>query len=199
MAFSRSNAAALRVQRAGKVMVRIGGALGAPSRLQEGKMRWMILAVLSLLLIGCHSTPVQYQAQPIDKRTAVAVIEQVSMEQPQSVRPQQVIVTDDFIGYGNGVRSDADSFGSAVAITPTTAIGAGSTRVITKELSDRIYFNSIGTIQLWTKRQRYIVQVRNTEGYKYRDFYLTNRVKAERFIDALNFFKASAPAIGATQ
>ena len=162
-------------------------------------MRPAFFLAFWLILSGCTSKPMDYTAQPIEKSIALSVLEQVSLEQPQSVRPQHVVITDQYLGFSNGIRSDADGVASAVAIAPGVAIAGGSSRVIAKELYERIYFNSIGTVRLYSKenglfkrRVTYIVSVRNQEGYKLRDFYLTNRQKSEMLVDSLKYFMANS-------
>lgn len=151
---------------------------------------------MALMLAGCFSTPIEYQSKGITQPEADQIIEQVVMEQPPQMRPQAVYINSQYIGFGNGTISQGKSFGSAAEVVPGAVIGGSSSTVTTKEMNERIYFNSIGKVQLYTKRNRYTVQVLGTEGHVIRNFYMTNRVKAERFIDSLNFYRDRAPALG---
>jgi uncharacterized protein YceK len=59
-------------------------------------MRVLILAAL-LLLSGCASKIVEYQPMAIGDAQARSMIEQVLMEQPQKLRPEHVVITDDYV------------------------------------------------------------------------------------------------------
>ena len=63
-------------------------------------MRTFAIAALVLLLTGCVSKIVEYTPSRISPEQARSVIEQVLMEQPLKTRPEQVVFTDEYIGYG---------------------------------------------------------------------------------------------------
>ena len=125
-------------------------------------MQVLLLAAM-LLLGGCASKIVEYQPVAVCDAQARSVIEQVLMEQPQRLRPEHVVITDDYVAYGNGVISETNGFASAVPIGDG-AIAAGSSRTNSKALQTRIYFNSIGAVTLYPKRSRWVVITRNQAG-----------------------------------
>lgn len=150
-------------------------------------MKAIVVAAL-LLLAGCASKVVEYKAMPITQDQAKSVIEQVLMEQPLKTRPEQVFFTDEYIGYGSGIISATSGFASATPIG-VGAIAAGSSKTSSKAVQTRIYFNSIGTVTLYSKRNRWVVQTRNQAGSVLNSSLVDTQQKAQRFIDAMMFFK----------
>lgn len=150
-------------------------------------MKAIVVAAL-LLLAGCASKVVEYKAAPITLDQAKSVIEQVLMEQPLKTRPEQVFFTDEYIGYGSGIISATSGFASATPIG-VGAITAGSSKTSSKAVQTRIYFNSIGTVTLYSKRNRWVVQTRNQAGSVLNSSLVDTQQKAQRFIDAMMFFK----------
>jgi len=150
-------------------------------------MRVLVLTVL-LLLSGCASKIVEYQPAAVSNAQARSVIEQVLMEQPQKSRPEQVVITDEYIAYGSGVISETNGFASAVPIG-NGAFAAGSSRTSSKALHTRIYFNTIGGVTLYSKRGRWVVITRNQAGSVINSSLVDTQVKAQRFVDAMVHFK----------
>lgn len=151
-------------------------------------MKAIVIATL-LLLAGCASKVVEYQPAPITTEQARSVIEQVLMEQPVKTRPEQVFFTNEYIAYGNGVVSSSSGFASAVPLG-NGAIAAGNSVTSSKAVQTRIYFNSIGTATLYTKRNRWVVITRNQAGGTLNFSRVDSQQKAQRFIDAMMYFKS---------
>lgn len=151
-------------------------------------MKSVVIAAL-LLLAGCASKVVEYQPAPITVEKARSVIEQVLMEQPPKSRPEQVFFTNEYIGYGNGVVSSSSGFASAVPIG-NGAIAAGSSVTSSKSMQTRIYFNSIGSATLYSRRGRWVVVTRNQAGSTLNLSRVDSEQKAQRFIDAMMHFKS---------
>ncbi|WP_421526781.1 hypothetical protein [Pseudomonas brenneri] len=151
-------------------------------------MKAIAIAAL-LFLTGCASKVVEYQPAPITAEQARSVIEQVLMEQPEKTRPEQVFFTNEYIAYGSGVVSSSSGFASAVPIG-NGAIAAGNSVTSSKSVQTRIYFNSIGTATLYTKRNRWVVITRNRAGGTLNFSRVDTQQKAQRFIDAMMYFKA---------
>ncbi|HEY0288578.1 MAG TPA: hypothetical protein VGC62_16465 [Pseudomonas sp.] len=150
-------------------------------------MKWAVMLFV-LILAGCASKVVEYQASPISDQQARSVIEQVLMEQPQKTRPEQVVFTLEYIAYGNGVISETNGFGSAVPVG-NSAFAAGSSTTKSKSLQTRIYFNSIGTVTLYSKRGRWVVITRNRAGSVLISSLVDSQSKAERFVDSMIHFR----------
>ena len=147
-------------------------------------MRTFAIAALVLLLTGCVSKIVEYTPSRISPEQARSVIEQVLMEQPLKTRPEQVVFTDEYIGYGSGILSTTSGFASAVPLGGG-AIAAGNSRTSSKAVQTRIYFNSIGSVALYSKRGRWVVQTRSTGGSVMNSSVVDTQKKAERFVDAM--------------
>lgn len=94
-------------------------------------MRKTLCVLIALLLGGCTSKVVEYAAAPINDERAKSVIEQVLMEQPQKTRPEQVIITSEYIAYGSGVISETNGFASAMLLG-NGAFAAGASRTNSK-------------------------------------------------------------------
>lgn len=148
----------------------------------------VLFLVAMLLLGGCASKIVEYQPVTVSDAQARSVIEQVLMEQPQSLRPEHVAITDDYVAYGNGVISETNGFAATVPIGDW-AIAAGSSRTNSKALQTRIYFNSIGAVTLYSKRSRWVVLPRNQAGSVINSSLVDTQSKAQRFVDAMTHFK----------
>jgi hypothetical protein len=155
---------------------------------REGLSMKYALLLMALLLGGCTSKIVEYQAASISDDEARSVIEQVLMEQPQKTRPEQVVFTNDYVAYGNGIVSQTDGFASAVPIGGG-AFAAGTSRTNSKYLQTRIYFNSIGSVALYSKRGRWVVITRNYAGTVINSSLIDTQPKAQRFVDAMLHLK----------
>ena len=142
------------------------------------------LIFIILLSSGC-ATQIQHIKQgEMDQNSAVKIIEQVIMEQPAKHRPENIIVTNDYLGIGSGSVTKGKVF-----VTEIYNVGLGTTKHLTKNINERIYFNSIGTIKIFEKREWYIIQLFSKEGRIYKYIYSLNKRKAMKFIDAINYFK----------
>jgi hypothetical protein len=151
-------------------------------------VRKTLCVLIALLLGGCASKVVEYAAAPINDEQAKSVIEQVLMEQPQKTRPEQVIITSEYIAYGSGVVSETNGFASAVPLG-NGAFAAGTSRTNSKSLVTRIYFNSIGDVKLYSKRGRWVVITRSQAGSVLNSVLVDNQAKAQRFVDSMVHFR----------
>ncbi|MGP5352531.1 hypothetical protein [Pseudomonas helleri] len=157
-----------------------------------------LLAVLlvTAVLAGCGHRQLDYVATPppgMNHEQAVAAVEQGFYEDWNTKRrPQSVTVTDNYILLADGIVSDGSSFGSAAAIG-NGAIVAGSSRVTTKEMGQRIYFGSIGGVVIYqhkVKKNRFVVIIQGADGGELRRINARNRQLAERFGNAISYLKA---------
>lgn len=136
------------------------------------------IGLFACLLSACTSTLVEYPAQRIEERDAYAVIEQVVMAQPKSLRPESLYIDRNFMGFNE----------PAAAGQPVTTDA--------KAAGERIYFNSIDAVQLYKLRGRYTVQLFRVDGQAQRGFSMGSREQAERFIDAIEYYRRQAPESG---
>jgi len=114
---------------------------------------------------------------------AASVIEQVLMEQPPKFRPESVAFTSEYVAYGKGVVSKSSGIGVPIG-NSGISVSSGSSK--SKYLADRIYFNSPFTVSIVPKGKWFVILMYNGEGYRTAKIYTTNKVKAERFDDALH-------------
>lgn len=151
-------------------------------------MKTWMMAIVCMLLTACASTTVEYQPAPITDAQARSVIEQVLMEQPLKQRPEQVYFTQEFVGYGSGQISNTSGFGSGVGIG-NGALVVGSSVTSSKSVQTRIYYSSIGSVTLYSKRSRWVVITRNRAGTMINSSLVDTEPKAKRFVDALMHFR----------
>ena len=129
-------------------------------------MRALYSALSALLLLGC--TTLHYQPRTISEREAYAVISEVTATQPGTT-----YLDSRYLGF----RDESD----AATGTP-------------QDISDRIYFGSLDDIELRSSPRGYRVRLSGPGGEVLREFSISEREQAERFVDALSHYRANAPA-----
>ena len=140
------------------------------------------------MLAACGSKLVQYFPSHIDNADVAAqIIEQSMYEQKQGRRPVSVFISKDFIGLSNGTLTDTSNSNVLIG-KQSLLVGLGSSKTLTKELHQRIYFNSLGMPLLYTKNGRYVVQIRAESGILLLNVATLSEVRAKKLIDALVFF-----------
>lgn len=159
-------------------------------------MKRFIALVFFVLLSGCSATQVPYSPEPMTNREDSArVIEQVIMEQSAKYRPESVLITDDYLAFGEGYSEKSTGLASGTKLGSNAVIGVGSSRTKGKAINSRLYFNSLGVPQLYTKRGWYIIQVVDNHDAVLKRYYTRDKHKAESFIDALTYFIVHAEPI----
>lgn len=134
------------------------------------------IGLFACLLSACTSTLVEYPAQTIAERDAYAVIEDVVMAQPKPLRPESLYIDRNYMGFNE----------------PTAAGQTGTADA----KGERIYFNSIDAVQLYKLRGRYTVQLFRVDGQAQRGFSMSSREQAQRFVDAIEYYRSQAPESG---
>lgn len=134
-----------------------------------------------------------YTAVPLDTfAEAQSVVEQVFLEDyVADQRPQSIAVGPEYILLSDGVVTTGKNVASAAPIG-TSAIAVGSSRSVTREEGQRIYYNSLGESTLHSRKfkaNRYVILIRNAEGATLRRINTTNLAKAQRFLNALEFLR----------
>ena len=158
------------------------------------KKLWAVL-LATVVIAGCGHTRMDYVGVApagMDRDQAVSIVEQAFYEDYSKTKPQSVAVTDEYILLSDGVVSNGTSFGSATAIG-SGAIAAGSSRVVTKEMGQRIYLRSIGDVGVFQhkmKKGRYAVVIRAKDGSQLRALRTHSLESAQRFADAIAYLKA---------
>ncbi|WP_240493346.1 sensor protein [Vibrio coralliirubri] len=147
-----------------------------------------------LLLTGCAAKQVPYSpSDMVTKEVAASVIEQVVMEQPLKFRPEGLVVTSSYIGLSEGRDS------KVVAVSNYNGASdllLSSANVSLSDINSRYYFNSISDLELYSKRDWFIIQLKNDEQRVVKHFYTRSLEKAQRFIDSMNYMKISSKPFG---
>jgi len=157
-------------------------------------MKQILLLVGVLALAGCGHSRMSYTPVPMGTFVeAQSIVEQVFLEDYVSdQRPQSVVVGPEYILLSDGLVTTGDSVASAAPIG-VGAIAVGSSRSVTREEGQRIYYNSLGESTLHSRKfkaNRYVILIRNTEGATLRRINTTNLDKAQRFLNALAFLRS---------
>ncbi|EJG0692429.1 sensor protein [Vibrio parahaemolyticus] len=155
--------------------------------------KWFVL--LAFLLTGCAAKQVPYSpSDMVNTEVSASVIEQVIMEQPKKFRPEGLVVTSSYIGLSEGQNS------KAVAIShynDSSNLLISSSNIRLSDINSRYYFNSIMALELYSKRDWFIIQLKNDEQRVVKRFYTRSLEKAQRFIDSINHMKISTKSFGA--
>lgn len=156
--------------------------------------RFVMLFVL--FLTGCKAVPVVYEPNSLDnEKLASQIIEQVIMEQPKKYRPEGMLINEQYIVFGEGFEYKGKAAAANISTSDSSSISIGSENGSLKEISERIYFNSLIRSELFHKRDWYIIQLISEDEHIIKRFYTRNKNKAEKFIDAINFYISNAKQI----
>lgn len=146
---------------------------------------FFVLVCISITLFGCAAQRLSYEPKTVKSfNEAVFVIEQVFYEQPQRYRPDGVVVSNSYLGISLG--SGSVSTGAGVVTGSNNAISNAST-LESANINNRIYYNSIGDIFLFKKRDWFIVQIIRKDGTHFRSIYTREKHKAEALVDSLYY------------
>ena len=154
-------------------------------------------SILILLLAACTAKSIHYTPIAVSSKSqAIKIIEQVFFEQHIKYRPQNIFITDDFIGLARGTLSKSSGLGVGIGNNRNLAIGLGSSKTLSKGINQRIYFNSLGAPELYIKRGRYIAQIKSKSGQTIINVRAKSEVKAKRFMDSIMYFVKNAKQLG---
>ncbi|EHR5760287.1 sensor protein [Vibrio parahaemolyticus] len=155
--------------------------------------KWFVLLVL--LLTGCAAKQVPYSpSDMVNTEVSASVIEQVIMEQPKKFRPEGLVVTSSYIGLSEGQNSKAVVISN---YNDSSNLLLSSSNIRLSDINSRYYFNSIMALELYSKRDWFIIQLKNDEQRVVKRFYTRSLEKAQRFIDSINHMKISTKSFGA--
>ncbi|MDX5372394.1 MAG: hypothetical protein LPK18_08155 [Pseudomonadaceae bacterium] len=124
------------------------------------------IALSALLLAGC--TTLDYQPRAISEHEAYAVITAVTAQQPAST-----YLDSRFLGFRDSTETASGTL---------------------QDIRERIYFSSLDGIELRRHGPGYLVRLSGPGGDTLREFLIAERPLAERFVDALAYYRANAPA-----
>lgn len=123
------------------------------------------IALAALLLAGCVT--LAYQPRAISEAEAYAVISEVASRQAASV-----YLDSRFLGFRVDEHKATDR---------------------PQDIRQRIYFGSLGDIELRRHIRGYGARLRGAGGATLREFRIADRRQAERLVDALAYYRANAP------
>lgn len=147
-----------------------------------------------LLLTGCAAKQVPYSPlDVVNKKVAANVIEQVVMEQPTKFRPEGLVVTNSYLGLSEGYNSKVVAVGNYSDASNLVVLSAN---VKLSDINSRYYFNSISALELYSKRDWFIIQLKNDEKRVTKRFYTRSLEKAQRFIDSMNYMQSLTKPFG---
>jgi hypothetical protein len=150
------------------------------------KATGLALLALSLLFAGCVANLHYQHRNTIPTGEAQEIIEQVFMQQPREQRPESVVFTDRYFEIRRGVQTRGRSSGFGLPVGNTgVVVATGRGSQTSREVIDRVYYDSIGNAELWSRRSYWYVEIRDKDNRNPMRVYVTNRSKAERFIDAI--------------
>ncbi|WP_158125212.1 sensor protein [Vibrio fluvialis] len=154
--------------------------------------KWFLFLVI--LLTGCAAKQIPYSpTDMVNTDVAVNVIEQVIMEQPIKFRPEGLIVTSSYIGLSEGQKAKVVAVGN---YNEVSNLLISSSNVKLSDINSRYYFNSILALELYSKRDWFIIQLKNDEQRVVKRFYTRSLEKAQRFIDSINYMKIATKPFG---
>ncbi|MBD9671605.1 hypothetical protein IB275_13565 [Pseudomonas sp. PDM21] len=162
-------------------------------------MRKLIAVIAISMLTACGHTQVAYTPSPragMDTKQAASIVEQGFYEDYGSEKAQSAMVTPEYIALSNGTVSRGVNVGQASAYNGVV-VGLGSTFMTTQEINQRIYYRSVGAIQVYKKNMRdnrYAVIIRTSEGANARRIFFRSESRAEEFADAMEYLKRSYAA-----
>jgi hypothetical protein len=142
----------------------------------------------ALFVSGCKTVRVDYLPKPIASDRVGRVIEQAIMEQPAKFRPEGVSIELDYIEIGGGTTTNSRSTGIGAPIGGIV-VASGRERGQSKRLVTRLYYDSLGAIQLVKKRSLYIVTIRDKDRALLQRIYIRNQDRAFEFVDAIESLK----------
>ena len=168
------------------------GGVGSNEIRKDTNMKFIATFILLTILAGCTAT--KLPSAKITKMTtteAVEIIERIFFEQPEKHRPQNAVVTENYIGLSNGTTTNTK--GSVVGFPAgSTIIGIGNQMASTQELSSRIYFDRLGKSEIYKKRNWFIVVLQDKEGRVILRLYTRYKQLAEKSVSAISHFVATS-------
>ena len=137
-----------------------------------------ILVLWSILVVAsCQTTsPIEYQPSPMSFSDATDIIDRLTMTQRPEWRPDFFEVNDRYILWGYGTASREKE-----------AIVGRTTATSTREVGDRLYYDSPHSIvlSLWSG-DHYLVSIRNEDNNVVTHVFRTSNLEnAQRYVDAM--------------
>lgn len=158
-------------------------------------MRFAIF-IFVLFVSACGSTRIAYQPKDVSLKEANLIVEQMIMTQHQAWKPSYFVITDHFLGWDYGNVTKSSSWGSANAIPlgqngNALAFGSASTTSQSYDVNERVYYNTIEDIHLYSwkrkAKQWYLVSLVDKAGHPFKHILHTrNLADAELMMDALS-------------
>lgn len=167
-------------------------------------LKFFTLFLTALVISACNSSRyMEYEANEISRERAKFILEDLTWAQHPKFRPENVLVTDTFMSFNNGLKSVSNTHGRSATIGASAEIGDTGIRIggsgtntrsqtttTLREDGERVYFRPTNNIRLisWKRnnRQWYIVRIFNSNRTSKNIYYTRNLQDAELYIDAFN-------------
>lgn len=157
-------------------------------------MKQWIVVLVALLLVACNHVrtgydPVTRQGMTWDQ--AVSVVEQGFYEDYGPQKTAAVVITDQFIALDDGTISTGQGVAYAAPVFGGTGV-VGSTTVRSRGVGQRLYFKSLGRVEVFRKKMRdhrFAVIITTSEGATARRVFFRSESRAEEFADAVEYLK----------
>lgn len=145
---------------------------------------WLASFIL-LVLSGCSTHVIPYTPEPgALTESPDVIIEEVIMAQPVNLRPETIVVTNEYLMLDDGVVRETITT-SHSTFSGSVAVGGVAIRAKERSLNVHLYFNALQTPMLYRQNEWYIVQLNNDSGQVVKRFYVRDQRKAEVLIDAI--------------
>tara|TARA_R110002167_G_scaffold116781_1_gene292203 strand:+ start:2999 stop:3520 length:522 start_codon:yes stop_codon:yes gene_type:complete len=146
----------------------------------------------ALILSGCGAKLILPTPVSLSHQEAVNVVERAFMEQAEKHKPANIELTDKYVllSYGVHTKTKGRGIGSLYAIH-NTAFATGSSSSISRVYAKnkRIYFQSMYSIKLYSKRRYFIVLIKDESGRVVERIFIYSKALANRFVSALMYLK----------
>ena len=159
-------------------------------------MKYVPLLLL-FVLVGCAAVPIPFNYDDsLNAREAATAVDRALMTQPPNFRPESVDVTPEYVMYGKGTISRGRNSLLVVPIGNVIAVGRGRSSTTSKNLIERIYFDTYSEAKLYRKRRLFVVMIYSNDRQPVKRFYLYNEEQARALINSLHSLKrlSSQPA-----
>jgi len=149
-------------------------------------MTKLFFIVIVSLLAGCRTNELlEYQGNnSLSANDAATAIDRALMTQTPKFRPESVDVTDEYVMYGMGTITRGRNSLLVTPVGNALAVAGGRSKSKSKELNERIYFDSLSSIRL-IKGRYYIVQIDTNDRQPRKTFAIYNEQQAHGLIDGL--------------
>ena len=115
-------------------------------------MKKYLLALVTFLLVGCGSSPIEYKTTEMEINAATSLAEEITWSQHKDWRPDGFAVNEKYISWEFGVVSKNSSWATEVGNTGF-AVGGGTSTY--RNAGNRLYYRYIDKVQLYSWKRKF--------------------------------------------